>query len=321
MKKLLSIFLLIILLLSFVSCTNNKIKNKSDNLSIVTTIFPYYDFAKNILGDKGEVNLLLSPGTEPHQFEPSPSDIVDIENCDIFICNGGESDEWVENVLNSIENKKIKVLKMVDYVDLLCVEEDEHSHAHDENNDLNTHTHNHSHGEYDEHIWTSIDNARIISSVIFDNIANIDFINKDYYKYNFENYYNELKKLDDEFNNTVSLSKRKTIVFGDRFPLLYFANDYNIDYLSAFPGCSSETEPSISTITHLIDFVRDENIPVVFYLDFSNGNTARLISEDTDAKVELFYSCHNVTKKQFENGESYISLMKHNAEVLKEALL
>ena len=320
MKKLLSVFLLIVLVLSFTSCSKDKNENKSDKLSVVATIYPYYDFAKNILGDKGDVKLLLSPGTEPHHFEPSPSDIVDIEDCDIFIYNGGESDEWVENVLKSIENKDIQVLKMMDYVDLLCIEE-EHTHSDDKNNDSSKHSHNHEHGEYDEHIWTSINNAMLISSVIYDNVSNIDIEHSDFYKSNFESYCNKLIKLDNEFNNIVSLSKRKTIVFGDRFPLLYFTNDYNIDYVSAFPGCSSETEPSISTITHLIDFVRDENIPVIFHLDFSSGKIAKLISEDSNAKVELFYSCHNVTTKQFENGESYISLMKHNAEVLKEALL
>ena len=211
---------------------------------------------------------------------------------------------------------------MMDYVDLLCLDEDDHSHSDEDSHDNNENTHhNHSHSEYDEHIWTSINNAQTISSVIYDNLSIIDPDNSDYYESNFKKYYENLETLDCEFKNIVSLLQRRTVVFGDRFPLLYFADDYNIDYISAFPGCSSETEPSISTITHLIDFVRDENIPVIFHLDFSSGKIAKLISEDSNAKIELFYSCHNVTKKQFENGENYISLMRHNAEVLKEALL
>ncbi len=327
MKKYLSVFLLIVFLISFSSCSNNITESSTDKISVVSTIFPYYDFTRNIAGNKADVKFLLTLGTEPHHFEPSPSDIVDIENCDIFIYNGGESDEWVENILESIENKDIVILKMMDYVNLLCVDENEHKDAHNnhntsENDSINheEHNHEHSHDEYDEHIWTSINNAQIISYTLANALCDIDSKNKDYYQTNLKNYCEQLEILNSEFNDIISNSKRNTVVFGDRFPLLYFANDYNIDYVSAFPGCSSETEPSISTLTHLIDYVRAENIPIVFHLDFSNGNTARLISEDSDAEIRLFYSCHNVTTEQFENGESYISLMKHNAKVLKEAL-
>lgn len=313
----LSLFFIFITAFSFSSCSSDKenVKKDSSKISVVTTIFPYYDFTRSIAGDKAEIKLLLSPGSEPHSYEPSPSDIVAIENCDVFIYNGGESDEWVEGVLESIENKNMKVMRMMDYVDLLYeqnVDHDEHNHEHEEHDE---------HGEeYDEHIWTSIRNAVKLTDAIYDELSSCDFANKEIYTKNRDTYINKLQTLDLEISEIVSNAKRKTVVFGDRFPFLYFVTDYSLDYECAFPGCSSETEPSISTVTHMIDFTRKSQIPVVFYLEFSNGKVAKLISEDTGAKTICFSSCHNVTKDEFADGASYISLMEQNADALKEAL-
>ena len=317
MKKVISFFLLLMTLLSFTACNYDVKPVDTGKISIVTTIFPYYDFSKNIAGDKADITLLLSPGSEPHSYEPSPSDIVAVENCDIFIYNGGESDEWVESVLKSTQNDKMKILKMMDYVTLLEEHSSEHNHDHaHENEEIE-----HSHGQgYDEHIWTSIKNAKILSSVITETLSEIDEVNSSYYSEKENNYINNLDRLDKDFTNTVNNGERDVLVFGDRFPFLYFATDYNLHYEAAFPGCSSKTEPNISTVTHMIDFVRDEDIPVVFYLEFSNGKTAKLIAEDTGAKTMQFSSCHNVTKEQFENEVSYISLMEQNLKALKEAL-
>lgn len=317
MKKVISFFLLLMTLLSFSACNYDVKPVDTGKISIVTTIFPYYDFSKNIAGDKADITLLLSPGSEPHSYEPSPSDIVAVENCDIFIYNGGESDEWVESVLKSTQNDKMKILKMMDYVTLLEEHSSEHNHDHaHENEEIE-----HSHGQgYDEHIWTSIKNAKILSSVITETLSEIDEVNSSYYSEKENNYINNLDRLDNDFTNTVNNGERDVLVFGDRFPFLYFATDYNLHYEAAFPGCSSKTEPNISTVTHMIDFVRDEDIPVVFYLEFSNGKTAKLIAEDTGAKTMQFSSCNNVTKEQFENEVSYISLMEQNLKVLKEAL-
>lgn len=336
MKKLLSVILtlnlILIPLITFSSCnieTENSETN-SDKISIVTTIFPYYEFARNIAGDKADIRLLLSPGSEPHSYEPSPSDIVAIENCDVFIYNGGESDEWVDSVLSSLQNNNMKIMKMMDYVTLLNEQSGEHSHEHShhehsENEESHSHEEDadieHSHGDgYDEHIWTSVRNAKILSAEISHTLSELDSLNSDYYSKNENNYSLQLENLDIEFTDTVNNSARHTVVFGDRFPFLYFATDYELEYECAFPGCSSKTEPSISTVTHMIDFVREEEIPVVFYLEFSNGKTAQLIAEDTGAKTLLFSSCHNVTKHQFENGVTYISLMEQNVTALKEAL-
>ena len=317
MKKVISFFLLLMTLLSFTACNYDVKPVDTGKISIVTTIFPYYDFSKNIAGDKADITLLLSPGSEPHSYEPSPSDIVAVENCDIFIYNGGESDEWVESVLKSTQNDKMKILKMMDYVTLLEEHSSEHNHDHShENEEIE-----HSHGQgYDEHIWTSIKNAKILSSVITETLSEIDEVNSSYYSEKENNYINNLDRLDNDFTNTVNNGERDVLVFGDRFPFLYFATDYNLHYEAAFPGCSSKTEPNISTVTHMIDFVRDEDIPVVFYLEFSNGKTAKLIAEDTGAKTMQFSSCHNVTKEQFVNEVSYISLMEQNLKALKEAL-
>ena len=317
----LSLFIVFTTLFTLTSCSSAKSESKNDSgkISVVTTIFPYYDFTRSIAGDKADIKLLLSPGSEPHSYEPSPSDIVAIENCEIFIYNGGESDEWVESVLDSIENKNMKVMRMMDYVDLLyeqSVDHDEHEH---EDGDGDEHEHEHGE-EYDEHIWTSVKNAEKLTNAIYDELCVSDFANKAAYSSNRDSYLSQLQALDSEISDIVSNAKRNTVVFGDRFPFLYFVTDYSLEYECAFPGCSSETEPSISTVTHMIDFTRENKIPVVFYLEFSNGKVAKLISEDTGAKTMLFSSCHNVTKDEFADGATYISLMEQNANALKEAL-
>ncbi len=309
MKKLISLIIAVnlffsVFMLSGCNTTEQVQSSNPDKLSIVTTIFPYYDFVRTIAGDRADIRLLLSPGSEPHSYEPSPSDIVAIENCDIFIYNGGESDEWVESVLSSLDNKDIQILSMMDFVTPLYEQTPFHTTG----------------DEYDEHIWTSIRNSEQLVTTITDEIIVADSKNSDYYKNNEKDYIEKLKNLDNEFKETVSNAKRNSIVFGDRFPFLYFVTDYNLSYECAFPGCSSETEPSIATVSRLIDFVRDNNIPVVFYLEFSSGNIAKIISEDSDAKIMQFSSCHNVTKQEFENGATYVSLMEQNLDALKEAL-
>ena len=318
----LSLFIVLLTAFSLSSCSSEKSNSAiqdNEKISVVTTIFPYYDFTRSIAGDKADIKILLSPGSEPHSYDPSPSDIVAIENCDIFIYNGGESDEWVESVLDSIENKNMKIMRMMDYVDLLyeqSVEHDEHEHGEEHN-----HVDEHEHGEeYDEHIWTSVKNAEKLSDAIYYELSACDSANKSIYSSNRDRYISKLKSLDSKFSDIVSNAKRNTVVFGDRFPFLYFVTDYSLYYDCAFPGCSSETEPSISTVTHMIDFTRDNQIPVVFYLEFSNGRVARLISEDTGAKTMRYSSCHNVTKDEFADGATYISLMEQNANALREAL-
>lgn len=327
MKKLVSIFLSTVIICSLFSISGcgktEKVQKSDGKISIVTTIFPYYDFVRQLAGDKADIRLLLSPGSDPHSYEPTPSDIVAIENCDLFIYNGGESDEWVDGVLSSIENKNVKVMKMMEYVTLRHEQSMDHNHEHAEHEDMddNDEGHDHEEGEeYDEHIWTSIRNAERMSASIADELISLDSKNSDYYNEKKADYISSLDSLDKKFTEVANNKKRDTLVFGDRFPFLYFVSDYNLGYECAFPGCSHETEPSTAVVSHLIDFTRENNIPVVFYLELSSGKIAQIISEDSSAKIMQFSSCHNVTKEDFENGATYISVMEQNLEALKEAL-
>lgn len=327
MKKLVSIFLSTVIICSLFSISGcgktEKVQKSDGKISIVTTIFPYYDFVRQLAGDKADIRLLLSPGSDPHSYEPTPSDIVAIENCDLFVYNGGESDEWVDGVLSSIENKSVKVMKMMEYVTLRHEQSMDHNHEHAEHEDMddNDEGHDHEEGEeYDEHIWTSIRNAERMSASIADELISLDSKNSDYYNEKKADYISSLDSLDKKFTEVANNKKRDTLVFGDRFPFLYFVSDYDLGYECAFPGCSHETEPSTAVVSHLIDFTRENNIPVVFYLELSSGKIAQIISEDSSAKTMQFSSCHNVTKEAFENGATYISVMEQNLEALKEAL-
>lgn len=313
-KKLIAVFLsAFVMILPLTGCFgSDENKEDSDKLSIVTTIFPYYDFVSQIVGDRADVTLLVPPGCEPHDFDFSPKDIVNINNADIFVYNGGESEQWVDEVLDSIETD-VKVIKCFDFV--IALDEDDTSLENDEESDSDE-----DEEEYDEHIWTSPKNAIKITKSLYEQIKSTDKINSDYYKANTEDYLQQLKQLDREFTDIVNNANRDTLVFADRFPFLYLTTDYGIKHISAFPGCSSQTQPSISTVITLIDYVNDNNIPVVLHCDFSSENFSQIISEDSNAKIRTLYSCHNVTKDMFESGVTYISLMKSNADVIKEAL-
>jgi zinc transport system substrate-binding protein len=173
---------------------------------------------------------------------------------------------------------------------------------------------------YDEHVWTSPKNAALIVRAIADALCEIKQENAGDYKINSENYLAELNALDAEFQSIVNHAARKTIVFGDRFPFRYFADAYGLDYFAAFPGCAAESEPSAQTVAFLIDKVKTENIPVIFHQEMSNGKMAETICEATGAKIALFHACHNVSKDEFASGATYLSLMRQNATVLKEAL-
>lgn len=298
-------FASIIVVLPFLN--ENKI---SDNkrISIITTGFAEYDFAKQIVKSNGDVSMLLSPGEESHTYEPTPSDILKIQNSDIFICGGGESETWVNKILQSIDSD-VTVLRMMDIVPLR--ENSEHEAEHE---------HNHDHGEYDEHVWTSPVNAELIVKAIYSEICTKDKINEKYYKNNVENYLSEIQKISNAFAELGEKSEGKFVVIGDRFPLRYLMLEYGIDYYSAFPGCSAQVEANPVTISKLNDMIKKDNIPYVFKVDLSNGKVADSISEATGADVGTLYSCHVVSMQDFENGETYLSLMTRNYEALKKAL-
>ncbi len=324
MKKFISFFIALILIISTITaCSQNKadpIKQSSqdtgDKLNIVTTIFPQYDFARQITKDKAEITMLLAPGVESHSYEPTPQDIIKIQKSDVFIYVGGESDEWVKEILESIDTSKMAVINLMD-----CVEpvKEEIVEGMEEEKD-EEHKDGEEEIEYDEHIWTSPRNAMLITNKIAEELSRIDSKNAVEYKKNAADYIKELQKLDKDFQSVVNSGKRKTIAFGDRFPFRYFADAYGLSYTAAFPGCSTDTEPSAATIAYIIDKVKNENLPVIYYIEFSNHKVADSISEATGAKAMLLHSCHNVSRKDLEKGVTYLELMRKNVESLKEAL-
>lgn len=310
-------------------------------LKIVTTIFPQYDFVRAIAGGTGAVNvrMLLSPGEEVHSYEPTPLDIKEIQNCDLFIYVGAENDVWVDRILENMGDKRPETLRLVDLTETVeeesvegMMEEKGHDHeeAHEEEaehdheeGEEHAHSGDSSHEEHeeaDEHVWTSPVKAAEITEAIAQKMAELDPVNADDYLANARDYEAKILDLDAQFREITENAERKTLVFGDRFPIRYFAERYGLDYFAAFPGCSSESEPSASTLAFLIDKVREEEIPVVFSIEFSNGNIARAICESTGAVQRTYNSCHNVTKEQMENGATYVSLMSENLEAIREAL-
>ncbi len=314
MKRILCAILLICTLILSAGC-GAKVSaptHNQDKLFIVTTNFPPYDFARQIVGDEAEVVMLLAPGEESHSFEPTPKDIMTLTEADLFILGGGESDAWAKKLIDSAELDASKTFMMMECVDTISkdteasVPPDEHDHS--------------AHFAYDEHIWTSPKNATVICTKLSQRLAEIDTKNAETYRKNFAAYLNELALLDAEFTTLTAGAKRKTVVFADRFPFRYLADAYGLTYYAAFPGCSSETEPDAATMSFLMDKVNSEQIPVVFYTEHSNRKIADAVSEATGAEQLLMHSCHTLTKAELERGETYISIMKQNAAALKEAL-
>ncbi len=300
-----------LLVLPLFSCAQSVDDGKP---SIVCTAFAPYDFAREIAGESANITLLTTPGSDTHSYDPTPRDIVKINKCDIFIYVGGESDAWVEKILASVDNKDMRIVKLVECVGTLY--EEEHKEGMSETGDH----HGHEEESYDEHVWTDPKNAVLICERITEALASVDEANAEDYSAAFEAYKAELAALDADFRAVVENGVRKEIIFGDRFPLLYFIKAYNLDYYAAFPGCAAESEPSGATVAFLINKVKENSIPVVFHLELSEGRIADTICEATGAKKLRFNACHNISKAEFDAGVSYLSLMRDNVEALREAL-
>lgn len=303
MKKIISIFLLFVVTFAFCSC--GKEERSTGKISVVTTIFPYYDFARSVSKGTCDVDMLLKPGSDVHSFEPTPSDILKIRNADLFIYNGGESDEWVDSILESLgDTDKPVVMKMTDYVKPLTEMDADH-HAEDEE---------------DEHIWTSLDNAKTLVSKISDEVSKLDQKNKSVYTKNSLDYIEKISKVQSEIEDTVNSSKSKKIVVGDRFPLLYFATEFSLDWECAFPGCSTETEPSLDRLSKLTDTIEKDKIKTILKLEMSENKVADTLADETNTKVRTFYSAESVSKEDFAKNITYVDLMERNNNALKEAL-
>ena len=305
--KYLKTTILTIIIILIVGCTK---QDETKKINIITTNFPSYDFARAITKNVEDVKveMILKPGEEMHDFEPTPKDIINIQKSNIFIYVGGESDDWVKKILKNINPKKTKIIKLMDLTNKVYEEEIEGMEKENEEK------------EYDEHVWTSPVNAIKIIKKIKKEIIKIDIKNKTQYEINTNDYINKLNNIDSSIRQIVNNSKRKEIIFGDRFPLRYFTDEYNLKYYAAFKGCSDQTEASAKTLAFLIKKVKEDNIPVVFHIELSNKKIAEEISKQTKAKVLEFSSAHNISKEDFEKGITYIDIMNKNIKALKEAL-
>lgn len=279
-------------------------------LSIVAVNFPCYDLARSLTGGLADVQMLLPPGSESHSYEPSPRDMIAIQNADLFVYTGGESDHWIETLLESLRDEAPAVFRLTDWVTPM-------DEAHSQSMEAE---HEHNHAEMDEHVWTSPKNMMRIAAAFTQTLTSLRPENAPAYTAALEVYLSELKELDALFADIVSGGKRDLIIFGDRFPFRYFAEDYGLRYDAAFPGCSEDSEPSVRTVISLVDAIRAQRIPVVFYIEFSSRRTADILAEETGAKPLLFHSCHNVSAEELAAGATYLSLMRKNAQALKEAL-
>ena len=330
MKRIITLFWALALTLSLAACAVPGEKADDGKIQIVATLFPYYDFARAIAGDRADVTLLLSPGREAHSFEPTPLDAVTISEADVFLYNGGEGEYWVEEMLDAAGEHIAVKARMMDYVDALGEEfsegmqgADEHGHDHDHDDHDHDHEedeHDSDEIEYDEHIWTAPKNAAILCRAVCEAICKADPANEDFYRANCDDYCAQIEALDARFADLCESAPRKLLIFADRFPMLYFCREYGLDYRAAFHGCSGDTEPSLATIKFLIDKVENENIPVVYTIDFGTKKVAAVVSECTGAAIETIYSMQTVSRTDFDAGETYLTLMERNFEALRKGL-
>ncbi len=308
-KPVLFLCFFMLLSISFSGCAGSP--QDDGKLHIVSTIFAPYDFARNICGDDCYVSMLLTPGVDIHAYEPTPQDILTIQNCDLFIYVGGESDAWVEQILSSLEG--VRTLRLIDCVTVLQEE-------HIEGMEVAQEEHKDAAAEPDEHVWTSPYNAIQITRAIGDVLCDLLPEQADKILSSVDTYTQQLQALDTQIANIVANAEQNTLIFADRFPMRYFTEYYGLRYFAAFPGCASNTEPSAAVVTFLIDKIKEEGINVVLYTEFSNQKMADTICEATGAQKLCMHSCHNVSQEDFDHNVSYLDLMYANAQVLEQAL-
>ena len=320
-KRLFIVFLPVLLALCLFGCKKNTDTALDDNrINIVATIFPAYDWTKNIIGENPaniQLSLLLDNGVDLHSYQPSVQDIQKISTCDLFIYVGGESDEWIEDVLSTAKNKDMKVICLMDILGSDAKNEETVEGMQSEEEALE------DEAEYDEHVWLSLKNAGLFTTEIIDTIASMDPDNADIYKKNGTYYIEKLDELDKEYEKKVSSADKKVLLFGDRFPFRYLTEDYNLDYYAAFLGCSAETEASFETITFLSGKVDELSLNAVLTIEGSDQKIAKTIIDNTsekDQKLLVLDSMQSTTKEDIASGTTYISIMESNLSVIEEAL-
>jgi len=303
--------------------SNEEVTTEEKTISVVTTIFPEYDWVRAIVGDNDnvEITMLLDDGVDLHNYQPTAEDIMKIATCDVFVYVGGESDEWVEDALAEATNQDMQVVNLLEALGSSVKEEEivEGMMAEEE------HEHEHEEGkvEYDEHVWLSLKNAQVLVDAIAQVIQTADSANADEYAANAAAYIEELSAMDESYQQMIDATSVKTVLFGDRFPFRYLVDDYGLDYYAAFVGCSAETEASFETITFLAEKVDELKLDTVFTIENSDQKIAQTIIENTagkDAQILTLDSLQSTTMADVEAGVTYLSVMAGNLEVLTEAL-
>ena len=306
----------------------------TDKLSIVTTIFPEYDWVRQILGDKADnadVTMLLDNGVDLHSYQPTADDIVKISDCDLFLYVGGESEGWVEDALKNATNKDRKVINLLDVLGdkvkseevVEGMQEEEHEHEEGEAHEYEEGEAHEHEEEADEHVWLSLKNAEVLVGAISNSLQELDAENKDIYAANADAYMKKLAALDAEYQTAVDNATHKTVLFGDRFPFRYLADDYALNYYAAFVGCSAETEASFETISFLAKKADELKLPCVLTIEGKNHKIAETIVKNTAQKSQRILtmdSMQSTTSKDVASGTTYLSVMEKNLAVLKEAL-
>ena len=315
------------ILFSFASCSKStSTAAENDKINIVVTTFPCYDFVRAATKDLDNINIkmLIKPGAEIHSYDPTPQDLIAIQKSDLFVYNGGESDEWVFEMLESMGENTPKSLRLIESVALLEEEHFEEEHFHEHEEDGHHHEgHSAEELEADEHVWTSPENARKMVDFVakaLESLEELKFEDKAKIKENAEDYKNQIDEVESEIKQVLESKSEKFIVMGDRFPLQYFAKYYGIEYLAAFSGCSTAVEASTQTISKLINTVKEKSLPAVFYIELSNHKIADTVAEAAKVATYQLNSVQNISKADFDNGETWVSLMKKNALALDKGM-
>ncbi len=309
MKKIIPVITSVLLAVCLCACGTADVAEDDGRINVVCTIFPQYDFVREIAGDYANIKLLVSAGADVHGYEPSLTDLKAVNECDLFIYCSGESESWVDDLLNSVGGKALDIRK-----GLTLIAEDDFDDDHE------GHNHN-SNVVFDEHVWTSPEYAMDIVENITDELVKCVPEYADEIRSNSDKYIAKLDALDKRFENIFSEADEAILIFADRFPFRYFAEEYGVDYYAAFLGCSSETEAPLSTINNLVKSVKDSGVMTVFYVEMSDQSTADIVCKQTGCGKALLHSCHNLSKAEFESGMTYLKLMNINADTLEEALI
>ena len=327
MKKLISLLLSAVLLASLLAGCGTAAPESHGDIKVVTTIFPIYDWVREVAQDDVDINLdlLLDNGVDLHSYQPTAKDIMDISDCDIFIYVGGESDEWVDDTLAQADNKNMTVLDLMDILGDKAKEEEvkegmqEGDHEHEEGKEEE-----HEEGtEYDEHVWLSLKNTSLFVDKIAEALSKADPQHAETFKANAASYQEKLSALDTQYQQAVDNASVKTLLFGDRFPFRYLTDDYSLDYYAAFVGCSAESEASFETISFLSGKVDELNLKSIMQIETSDGSIAKTVKENTktkDQQILTLDSLQGVTSDRIQAGETYLSVMESNLTVLKQAL-